>query len=125
MTVHMIRVYSEPPKGDAETAVSNWVENYSEWTADSEEHSLSEATADMGEGTTYLTGNWRFEDQGETPIDILEDLSQRLQSFQGGLWHRLAYHICYADEDNPQPCSWDEVVEFGTVPSDIPDFDVS
>lgn len=126
MAVHMIRVLCETPKGEAQTAVDNWVSNYSEWTADPVEHSLVETNADIdGTGTTYVRGDWRFDDQGEDPTDILSDLSNRLQSIQSGLWHRLGYHVCTHSETNPQPCSWDEKKEFGTIPSDIPTIEVT
>ena len=121
MAVHMIRVFCETPKGDAQDAVDNWVANYSEWTDDPVEHTLTETTAGIdGGGTTYKRGDWRFVDQGENPTNILDDLSSRLQSFQGGLWHRLGYHVCTHDEDNPQPCAWETSVESGEIPSDVP-----
>jgi hypothetical protein len=118
----MVRVIAEPPKGNAETAVANWVANYSEWTEGAVEHSLSETTGSIdGSGTQYVRGDWRFIDQGEEPTNILRDLSERLQSLQGGLWHRLGYHACDHDEANGGPCSWDETLEWGSVPSDIPE----
>lgn len=121
MAVHMIRVLCEPPKGDAENAVNNWVSNYNEWTSDPVEHELTETNASMdGDGTAYLRGDWRFVDEGETATDILEDLSERLASVQGGLWHRLGYHVCTHDEENGGPCSWDETLEWGSIPSDVP-----
>jgi len=123
MTVHMVRVFFEPPKGNAETAIDNWVSNYNEWTSDPVEHRLVETNAKVdGSGTTYIRGDWRFVDQGEDPTTILTDLSDRLSSLQGGLWHRLGYHVCEHDEDNASPCSWDQIHEDGTIPSDIPDF---
>jgi len=128
MTVHMVRVFVEPPKGDAEQAINNWVENYTEWTDDSVEHSLTETdTKTDGSGTVYLNGDWRFIQEGEDPTNILDDLSKRLQSFQGGLWHRLGYHVCYHGGEGKTggACSWDEKQEFGTIPSDIPDFEVA
>lgn len=126
MTVHMIRVLCEPPKGEAETAINNWVSNYTEWVSDSVEHALREVHAAVdGSGTTYIRGDWRFIDEGEDATDILSDLSSRLQSLQGGFWHRLGYHVCSHDEENPVPCSWEEVVEYGSVPGDIPEFGVS
>lgn len=119
----MIRVFCEPPKGNAEIAIQNWVENYNEWTADPVVHELSETTTEIGgNSTTFLQGDWRFHDQGEDPTDILSDLSTRLQSFQGGLYHRLGYHVCDHDEDSPTPCAWEQSTEWGTVPSDIPEF---
>lgn len=122
----MVRVFSEPPKGEAETAINNWVANYAEWTADPTDHTLVETNTELdGSGTTYMRGDWRFVDQGEDPTNILTDLSDRLQSIQGGLWHRLGYHVCSHDEDNPQPCSWDSVQTYGTIPSDIPIIEVA
>lgn len=121
----MVRVLSEVPNGEAENAIDNWVSNYSEWTVDPVVHTLTETnTQPDGSGTQYLRGDWRFLDQGETPTNILGDLSDRLASFQGGLWHRLGYHACTHDEDTPTPCSWtdpnSEVLESGTIPADIP-----
>lgn len=119
----MIRVYCEPPKGDADTAIQNWVDNYSEWTGDPVTHELVETNAAMDDsGTTYLRGDWRFHDQGEAATDILDDLSSRLQSINSGLWHRLGYHVCDHDEATATACSWDQTLEWGTVPNDIPTF---
>lgn len=126
MAVHMVRVFVELPKGNAENAIQNWVDNYTEWTADPVEHSLTETTTELdGGGTQYLRGDWRFIQNGETPTDMLRDLSDRLQSFQGGLWHRLGYHVCDHDEGGSAGCSWDQKQEFGTIPTDVPDFEVT
>jgi len=123
MTVHMVRVLAESPRGGAATAIDNWVQNYSEWTADPVAHELREVNTELdGGGTTHLRGDWRFEDQGEAPTDILSDLSDRLQSLEGGLWHRLGYHVCDHDEDDRGGCEWDETVEVGSVPADVPGF---
>lgn len=123
MAVHCVRVFVEPPKGDAEQAIQNWVSNYSEWTEDPVEHGLTEANTELdGSGTQYLSGDWRFLDQGEDPTNILDDLSQRLQNIQGGLWHRLGYHVCTHDEQDPSSCSWEQSVESGSVPQGVPAF---
>lgn len=123
MTVHMVRVLCEPPKGEAETAVNNWVSNYNEWESDSVTHALVETRVGL-DGTVHVRGDWRFVDEGEDATDILQDLGDRLQSIQGGLWHRLGYHVCSHDQSDPQPYSWGETLEWGTVPSDVPDFEV-
>lgn len=126
MAVHMIRVVCEPPKGDADSAVDDWVTNYSEWTGDPVEHSLSETNTKLdGSGTQYVIGQWRFEDQGEGSTEILDDLSSKLQSLQSGLWHNLAYHVCCHDESEPGNCSWNESVSYGSIPSDVPTVEVS
>lgn len=84
MTVHMVQIMTEPPKGNAESAVDNWVQNHNEWTGDSEDHSLSETTAGVdGNGTTHIRGNYRFV-QDSTATDLLDRLEDRLQSLQGG-----------------------------------------
>lgn len=120
MAVHMIRVLCELPKGDADVAVQNWVDNYAEWTDDPVTHGLTETTASLdGSDTVYLRGDWRFIDQGEDQTAMLNDLHERLDSMQGGLWHRLGYHVCTHDEGGG-PCAWDETVAAGQIPSDIP-----
>lgn len=122
----MVRVYCEPPKGNAQMAIDNWVTNYQEWTADPTDHTLVETNTRMdGTGTPYLVGYWRFVDQGETPTNILQDLSDRLGQIQGGLWHRLVYHVCHHDEDTPQPCAWEQKREADSIPDDIPDPEVA
>jgi hypothetical protein len=78
-------MFIEPPKGNAESAVGNWVQNHNEWTDDPVDHSLVEMTAGVdGDGTTYVRGDYRFI-QGETPSELLDALESRLQSLQGGL----------------------------------------
>lgn len=121
MSVHMVRVLCEPPKGKAENAIQNWVKNYQEWTADPVEHTFTEtSTNPYGDGgTQYVRGDWRFIQNGEDPTNILTDLSDRLKSFQGGLWHKLGYHVCSHSEDNPSACSWDETIKYGTVPNGV------
>lgn len=123
MTVHMVRVFIEPPKGEAGSAVDNWVQNFNEWEDDPVDHSLTEVNADT-EGTTYVRGDYRFH-QDTDKTTLLDDLSERLKNFQGGLWHRAAYHVCSHDEDEPDPCSWDQVIEYGNIPSDIPTVEVN
>jgi len=122
MTIHMLRIRLQPPRGNAENAVDNWVQNHTEWTDDPVEHTLRETTADPeGDGTTYLSGDYRFI-QHESPDDLLNELESRLSSFQGGLWYRLGYHECSHDELDPSPCAWEQTREGGDVPADIPDF---
>lgn len=116
----MVRLFVEPPKGEAENAVNNWVQNHSEWTGDPVSHTLTETNTDIdGSGTTYLQGDYRFI-QSEPVDDLLSDLEARLADFQGGLWYRLGYHACDHDEDQSTPCAWDERREGGSVPDAIP-----
>ena len=105
MTVHMVRLMVEPPKGESEEAVNNWVENHNQWDDDPVAHDLTEATAEIdGDGTTYARGDYRFV-QEETADELLNNLEDRLQDFQDGLWYRLAYHACDHDGDESTPCS--------------------
>ena len=120
MTVHMVRLIVERPKGESEEAVNNWVENYNQWNDDPVSHELTEATAHLdGDGTTYARGDYRFV-QEETGDELLDDLERRLQDFQDGLWYRLAYHACDHDGDEPAPCRWEDTREGGDVPEDVP-----
>lgn len=122
MTVHMVRLMVEPPRGEAEDAVNNWVENHTQWDDDPVNHDLRETTVGVDDdGTTYVRGDYRFI-QDETADELLDNLEEQLQSFQGGLWYRAGYHACTNDEDNPQPCSWEDTREGGDVPDDIPTF---
>jgi hypothetical protein len=122
MTDHMCRLLIEPPKGEAETAVDNWVQNHTEWTDDPVEHAMTETTAGInGDGTECVRGDYRFV-QEEPADELLTGLEERLQGFQGGLWYRIGYHACTHDESDPQPCEWEDVREGGDVPSDIPTF---
>lgn len=120
MTVHMVRLMIEPPKGEADSAVDNWVRNHNEWTGDPQEHSLTETNTELdGSGTEYVRGDYRFI-QEEGADALLDDLEARLQDLQGGLWYRIGYHSCDHDESDRSGCSWGEVRENGSVPSDIP-----
>lgn len=118
----MVRLFIEPPKGEAENAVDNWVQNHTEWAEDPVKHSLTETTAGVdGSGTTYVRGDYRFIQNGPA-MTLLDRLEDRLQSFQGGLWYRIGYHACDHDEDNSSPCSWEATRENGDIPDDIPTF---
>jgi hypothetical protein len=121
MTVHFVRVYVEPPKGNAQSAIDNRITNYSEWSGSATKHGLVSFPPDGEE--RYLTGFWRFEEQGETPTGILQRLYDNLSTFQGGLWFRAFYHICDHDrEDNFGDCPVaDYAAEYGSVPDDIKD----
>lgn len=57
----------------------------------------------------------------EDKTHILDNLHLYAQSYCE--WHRIGYHVCSHDEDEPEPCSWDEQRESGTVPEYIPDME--
>jgi hypothetical protein len=116
MTLHYVRVFSEPPKGNAQKAVSNWVANYAEWDQRIEDHGFTEVPEH-----DWLVGGWFFKNEGEEPTDIVTDLSDRLSKFQGGLGHRIIYYTSDHDADNPEECVPVEATESGDVPELVPD----
>lgn len=118
----MVRIYVEPPKGEAENAVNNWVQNHTEWTDEALSKALRETAAEIdNSGTAYVTGDYLFV-QDTPATDLLDNLESRLQAIQNGLWYRIGYHACDHDGELT-PCSWDgtQTRENGTIPSDIPD----
>lgn len=124
MTVHMVRLYIEPPKGEADSAINNWVTNHNEWEDDADKQSLVELSTDSDLNTTYVRADYRFI-QDSTVTTLLDDLERNLSNIQGGLWYRIGYHKCDHDDNPSANCDWDpnKTRENGTVPSDIPNFD--
>lgn len=116
MTKHMIRLLLEPPIGEADQAVNQWVQNHNEWADDPVSHSLTETTAEIdGPGTTYVRGDYRF--YQDTPAtSLLDDLETRLQGLQGGVWYRIGYHVCPHDD----PDTRDSVTKDWTAQIDTP-----
>jgi len=118
----MVRIMIEPPKGNAESAVDNWVQNYNKWDADPVDHTHAETNTKLdGSGVRYVRADYRFI-QDTPATTMLDRLERRLKSFQGGLWYRIGYHVCDHDESDRDECSWDDIRESGTVPSEIPQF---
>lgn len=120
MATHMIRLFIESGQGNLSQPVDNWVQNFNEWTGDPVDHTLVETNTEPdGTGTDYYRGDYRFI-QDSTKTAVLDDLEQRLQNFQGGMWYRMGYHVCDHDEDDGTACGWEDQRENGTIPSDIP-----
>lgn len=124
MTVHMIRLYSEPPKNANHfdrmwTACENWVATYSE-ALQTDRLELTHITeTDEGAASEHTTGVWRFEMTADANT-LLADLEADLQAEVN--WYRLKYHSCDHDESTQGGCSWDDTQtrEFGTIPVGIP-----
>ena len=123
----MIRVFAATAENIGETQanqlVNQWLEDNTPWTDDPTPHEVRKTQAGIdGAGTEYFVGSVRFEFSDDKP-----DLFDQIETDCGGVldWHRIVYHVCTHDEDNPQPCSWDEKHECGDIPSDIPDFEVN
>lgn len=116
----MVRLLLEPPKGEAESAVDNWVQNHTEWEDDPVEHTLIETNTEPdGSGTEYVQGDYRFI-QDSTATGLLDGLESRLQDLEGGLWYRVGYHECDHDGSDRSGCAWDDIRENGPVPADVP-----
>lgn len=122
MVVHMIRVWSEPPKNDnhltkMRSACEDWTGRYSETlTTDRlaiEHVHLEEAVSE------HTTGWWRFE-WHEDAVTLLNELESDLQNEVK--WYRIRYHACDHDGSDNGGCSWDEsqTREYGAVPQGIP-----
>jgi len=122
MTVHMFRVYAHNPKAytltEINNAVDDWIADHNRWGEDTIDHSLSVGnTALDGSGAEYLRGDFRF-NQTDPRADIEFTFEQKIQPALD--WYRIGYHECDHDEESDTGCSWQDVMEYGTIPSDIP-----
>ena len=120
MTVHMIWLYSEPPRNSNHftkmwSACEDWAATYSE-TIQTQRLELTHVLAEDGV-PEHTTGRWRFEMNTDANT-LLADLEADLQPEVS--WYRLKYHEC--GHDGTGRCSFDETQnrEFGTVPAGIP-----
>lgn len=125
MTVHMIRVYSAPPKTDAHfqrmrRVCENWAMRYDETLKTDRmglTHTTPSAWGDMS-ASEHAMGQWRFA-WHEDRAQLLSDLEAPLRSEVG--WLKILYHSCDHDESTPTGCEWDETEtrEYGSVPGDL------
>lgn len=126
MTVHMIRVVTSI-EGDytleqVNAAMDDWVSQQSEWTDDSESHSIVEHTAENGE-TEYRIGQYRFllTDAKDNLLQKCEDKLVNKVAF-----YRIGHHQCDHDMEGRDGCSWEEQREWtakdATIPNDVPSF---
>lgn len=123
MAVHMIRVWTEPPKNDnkfnqMQTTCEDWASSYAE-TLTTERLSLTWMLPADGVEVEHAVGHWRFE-WSEDLTTLLADLEAGLQNEVS--WYRIRYHSCSHDENSRTGCSWDEsqTRDYGTVPGGIP-----
>lgn len=128
MTVHAIRVIAGPQSSwdldQINAEMDDWVSKQSEWESDPDEHVIRPVSAGIdGTGTQYFNGIYRFTLESEPKANLLQKCEDKLVN--KCLWYRLAYHSCNHDEEDPQPCSWDEVREWvdkdaSGIPDDVP-----
>lgn len=118
MTVHRIRLYHSTTGAQSYHGwLDTWLTNMQPWTDDEVTNELPTLVEKSdGDGEWYQT-ELAFE-WTEERAHILDNLDQYAASYCD--WHRIGYHECSHDEDDPEPCSWDEVRENGTVPDYIP-----
>lgn len=124
MTVHMLRLYAEPPGQMPANALENAIAGMtnSPWTADPDPASgnLTESNTEMdGSGTRFVAGSYRYLIDSSEPHP-LNEMQANLESVVE--WYRIMYHVCDHDEDTGEGCSWntDSPYDSGPVPSDIP-----
>lgn len=119
----MIQLYCESPDNytleEIRATVEDWVDRYTETLTTQR---LTVTKRDDGLGTVYLSGHWRFA-WAEDATVLLDDLESDLQNYVG--WYRIGYHQCDHDQMARGGCSWDREREYGTVPDDIPNFEVN
>lgn len=126
MTVHMFRIVAEKPSDVDETQanqlVDQWLQTHTPWAEDPTPHRIDLVDDPLSNAPVHFSGDVRF----ERDIDMVTIREQITTDIAGiASWHRIAYHKCTHDEDSASPCSWDDVTEDGTVPSDVPDFEVT
>lgn len=124
MTVHMIRIWTDPPRNDnhlrkMRDACENWVASYNE-TLTTQRLTVSHPPPDEDEGEVdHTRGYWRF-DWSEDATTLLNDLEADLQSETS--WYLIKYHPCENDGGGGD-CVWDDSMDrtYGTVPTGLTD----
>lgn len=120
MTAHRVRIFHSTAGSDSyHTWSDQWLLNMSPWSYPEVDNDLPTQTTTIDGDLTYYHGELAF-DWSEDKAIIFDQLDQYAASYCD--WHRIGYHACTHDEDNPQPCSWDETRENGTIPDDTPTF---
>jgi hypothetical protein len=129
MTVHMIRLFISQNADDVllqpETGyLAVWLNNHEAWT---DEHHGPNDMPDPREpiedgAEAYYAADWRFV-WNESKSVLIDNLVGHVDAYSP--WWRLGYHECTHDEENGGPCSWDDSQESGTIPTHIPDFEVT
>jgi hypothetical protein len=123
MTTHMFRLVVEQPDGvteqEANSIVDDWLANNTPWTDDPIDHSVFVVDDPLTDAPNHFRGDLRFE-FSDAKTDLLSQMETDLQEVVS--WYRIGYHECDHDEANANPCSWDNQIEYGTVPDGLPTF---
>jgi len=125
MSIHRVRLFhSTAGASGFHNWLSVWLTNMTPWEADEVTNEVPVTwNAGVGnEGTEAFHAELAFEWTQDRDI-ILDNLNQQMAAWCD--WNRLFWHECSHDESQPQPCEWNEKRENGTVPADIPDWDVT
>jgi len=118
----MFRVVTAKPDSIGETQanqiVDQWLAEHTPWAGDPTPHEITLVDDTlMSDRPTHFRGDVRFEFN-----DDKSALFDQIETDLSGIapWYWIAYHECDHDEDGATPCAWEQVVENGTVPDDIP-----
>jgi len=123
MSVHRVRLcYSVAGAESFHGWLGTWLTNMSPWDADEVTNGVpTETTTALASDAEWYQVELAF-DWAEDKAIIVDQLDGYLGSYCD--WHRLGYHVCTHDEDNPSPCSWDTDSnlprESGAVPDRVP-----
>lgn len=129
MSVHMFRAnvgIGGISVSDLESRINDWITSNPDWEQDTVDHTLTERNTKLdGTGETYYSVSVRLRED-DTKSNLLQKLADKLKDKVG--WYRVAYHSCMHDQDNPAPCSWNDVVEWTakdtTIPSGVPTYEL-
>jgi len=119
MTVHRIRLYHSTAGAQSyHDWLETWLINMEPWADPEVSNDVPTLREQMGRGGQYYQTELAFEWSEDRAI-ILDQLSQYAASYCD--WYRIGYHECAHDDDDAEPCSWDEQRENGTAPDHIKD----
>lgn len=96
--------------------IPQWLVTHSAWEkADNQPPELLFDSPE--EEFQYYRANWRF--SWSAPKSVL---LSNLETYTGTYapWYSIGYHVCDHDEAEPDGCVWDDVLESGPIPSELP-----
>lgn len=124
MTTHMIRLFISQDADDVliqpQTGfIAVWLSNHEAWTVGRHD-GMPTLQEPLDGSESYYAADWRFQ-WSESKELLTANLTGHVEPRSP--WHRLGYHECTHDETDGGPCSWDDSVEAGTVPSHVTTFE--
>lgn len=117
----MLRIKCQKPQNATidkiRKAVEDWVAQREEVLTVERQTIILLNTEPDGSGTDYCRGQFRFDLNAESKAELLSSIENQLQRYCS--WWRIKYHVCDHDEQERVGCSWDDVREYGPVPSEL------